>query len=84
MFFRYIQLHHAARAQFLTQPLLQMDPFEELLSQDAFDKPLSALYRTLLITDFPKLDRLWDLWKKDIRSLDRGIGSTVLSSAPNW
>lgn len=54
MFFHYIQLSHVAKAQFSTRPLLQMDPVEEPLSQGAPDQPVSALYRTLLITDSPK------------------------------
>lgn len=62
MYFRYAQLRHAARAQFSTQPLLQLDPVEELLSQEGLQKTLSALYGTLLIADSLKIERLWNLW----------------------
>lgn len=41
------------------------------LSQDAPDKPLSALFGTLLIGYSPKTDRLWEIRKEDIPSLDR-------------
>lgn len=71
MFFRYAQLCHTVRAQFPTQPLLQLDPIMELLSQEDIEKPLSALYGTLLCTDSPKIESLWDLWKQDIPSFDR-------------
>lgn len=56
-FFRYAQLRHAGRAQFPTQPLLQLDLVEELLSQRDLEKPLSALYGTLLVTDSPIIEK---------------------------
>lgn len=71
MYFRYIQLRHAARAQFPSKPLLQLDLVEMVLSQDGLRKPLSALYGTLLKTDSPKVEKLWALWKADIPTLDR-------------
>lgn len=77
-----VQLRYVARAQFPTQPLLQLDHVEELLSLDALDKPLSALYRTLPITDSPKIERLWDLWKEDIPSLDREDCEDCLEQCP--
>lgn len=72
MFFRYSQLRHAARAQFPEPPLLQLDPIEDLLSRSGLEKPLSALYGTLLTTESPKMDKRWDRWKLDIPTLDKG------------
>lgn len=71
MYFRYLQLHHATRAQFPTPPRLTMDPIEELLAQEQLQKPLSALYLDLLRIDSTKVDRLWDQRKTDIPDLDR-------------
>lgn len=82
IFFLYIQLRHPARAQFPTQPLLQLDPFEELLSQEDLEKPFSALYGALLIIDAPKIERLWDLWKQDIPSLDKEDWEDCLNQCP--
>lgn len=71
MFFRYAQLRHAARAQIPTPSPFQLYPVEELMSQSGLEKPLSALYGTLLASDSLKIDKLWDLWKQDIPSLDK-------------
>lgn len=71
MYFCYAQLRHAARAQFPEPPLLQLDPVEDLLSCSGLEKPLSALYGTLLTIDYPKMDKLLDMWKLDISTLDR-------------
>lgn len=56
MGFRYIQLRHAARAQFPQTPLLQTDPIEDLLSPGDLIKPLSSLYNALLGRDSPKIN----------------------------
>lgn len=45
-------------------------------------KTFSALYGTLLITDFPKIDRLWDQWQMDIPSLDREDWEDCLEHCP--
>lgn len=71
MFFHYAQLRHAARAQFPTPPVLQLDPVENLLSCVDLKKPLLALYGILLPIDSLKMDRLWEQWKADIPALER-------------
>lgn len=71
MYFQYLQLRHAARAQFLASPSLGMDPIEELLAQEQLLKPLSAPYLALLRVESPKMDRLWDKWKTDFPNFDR-------------
>lgn len=71
MMFHYHQLRHAFRAQFPTPPALRADVVEELLAQESLHKPLSALYLTLLRTDSPKMEALWDKWRTDIPTLDK-------------
>lgn len=58
MYFQYLQLCHAARAQFPVSPSLAMDPIEELLAQESLSKLLSGLYLTLLSVESPKIDGL--------------------------
>lgn len=82
VFFRYIQLHHAARAQFPSRPLLQLDSVEMVLSQEGLRKLLSALYGTLLRTDSLKIEKLWSLWKEDVPSLDREDWEDSLERSP--
>lgn len=82
MYFRYAQLRHAARAQLPTPPLLQLDPVEDLLFCSELEKPLSALYGTLLTTDSPKMDRLWKVWKMDIPALDKEDWVDCLEQGP--
>lgn len=82
MFFRYLQLRHAARAQFPTRPLLHLDPVETVLSQEDLRKPLSVLYGTLLRTDSPKIEKLWDNWRTGIPSLDREDWEDSLEQCP--
>lgn len=82
MFFRYAQLCHAARAQFPVPPHLQLDPLEDLLSSSDLEKPLSALYNTLLPREIPKMDRLWNAWKSDIPTLDREDWEACLEHGP--
>lgn len=57
----YLQLQHAASAQFTQLPLHQAEPLEELFSPGDLGKPLSTLYGACLGTDSPKLDRLWEV-----------------------
>lgn len=66
MQFHYSQLHHSARVQFYQLLLLQ-----ELLAPGGLDKPFSALYGVLLGVNSPKVDRLWEIWKINIPSLNK-------------
>lgn len=59
MYFPYVQLHHAARAQFPTQPLIQLDPVEELLSQEGLqNNSLHCIGLCLLLSP----QKLRDCW----------------------
>lgn len=71
MHFQCWQLRHAARAQFVGQIAVTMDPIEELLAQESLSKPLSSLYFSLLSLESPKLERLWEAWNNDIPTLER-------------
>lgn len=82
MGFRYLQLGHAARAQFPQTPLLQTDPIEDLLSPGDLSKPLSSLYNALLGRDSPKINELWEKWRADIPSLDREGWEDCLEYGP--
>lgn len=82
MRFRYLQLRHAARAQFSRLPLLQADLIEELLAPGDLTKPLSTLCGALLGTDSPKLERLWDTWHRDITLLNREGWEDCLEYGP--
>lgn len=82
MRFWYLQLKHAARAQFPQKPVLQADPIKELLTPGDLTKPLSTLYVVLLGKDSPKIERLWEMWHRDIPALDKEGWEDCLDYGP--
>lgn len=67
MGFRYWQLNHALRMQFLEPIVLESDPIECHLTSRVMGKPLSSLYLCLSLDT--KSDRLYQHWHADIPKL---------------
>lgn len=68
-FFRFLQLQHAANAQFPRSITLTSDPLEAMLSCTNLPKPLSELYSQLSLLTIPKMTDLYHKWQADIPTL---------------
>lgn len=69
MFFRYLQLRHAARAQFPSGVNLAIHLVEPLLTATNIDRILSSIYFRLTCRDTSKMLRLFTKWQQDIPAL---------------
>lgn len=69
MFFRYVQLSHAARAQFPNGIVIATHSVESLLTVTDIDRILSSIYIRLTCKDTSTLTPLFTKWQLDIPEL---------------
>lgn len=69
MFFRYLQLRHAYRAQFPFPITLETNRIEHMLSLEEDLKPLSVVYSDLAGLDTSKVTQLFSRWQTHVPSL---------------
>lgn len=69
MFFRFVQLRHAARAQFPDGIDLATHSVESLLTATDIDRTLSSIYLRLTCKDTSKMLPLFAKWQLDIPEL---------------
>lgn len=80
-FFRYLQLRHAAMAQYgRGEVTLSPSNMEKLISLEDHSKLISRYYFALLTSSSPRMERVAAQWKTDIPSLMEETWSEVLDT----
>lgn len=69
MFFQFMQLQHATRAQFPELVTLSPHSVEQLLTACNIDRTLSSIYFRLTCAGSNGVDRAFTAWQRDIPSL---------------
>lgn len=69
MFFRYLQLRHAVRAQFAHPVVLESHSVESFLVSKNADRILSSLYLRISCRDKKRMLTLYQKWQQDIPDL---------------
>lgn len=80
MYFRYIRLRHAIKAQFPAGIVLAVHSVESLLTAEGIDRTLSSIYVRLTCREVMNTVKLFEAWQKDIPALTEEDWSRAYSN----